>query len=181
MSLSIRPERPEDFSGIHELVRLAFMGAEHADGDEHFLVDKLRNSPEYIPELALVAEEASPGGPHIVGYIMFTTLKVGDSTALALAPLAVLPSHHSKGIGGALIRRGHDIARELGWEFSILLGHAGYYPRFGYQPASSFGIVSPFDVPDDAFMAINLAGNLEARLPGLVAYSSAFFPDNAQG
>lgn len=179
MPLSIRPERPKDFPAIHELVRLAFLEAEHADGDEHILVDRLRSSPEYIPELALVAEADGPDSPQIVGHIMFTRLKVGEFTALALAPLAVLPSHHSKGIGSALIRRGHDLARELGWEFSILVGHAGYYPRFGYKRASTFGILSPMDVPDEAFMAINLAGSPDAQLPGMVEYTKAFFPDKA--
>lgn len=178
MPISIRAERPEDFPTIHELVRIAFVGAEHSDGDEHFLVNRLRQSPEYIPQLALVAEEAGPSGPQIVGHIMLTKLKVGDFTALALAPLAVLPSHHNKGIGAALILRGHEIARDLGWNFSILLGHAAYYPRFGYKPASSFGILAPLnmqDVPDDAFMAINL-NNTDKDLPGHVEYSAAFFP-----
>ena len=108
---------------------------------------------------------------------MFTRLKVGEATALTLAPLAVPPSHQGRGIGGALIRRGHEIARSLGWEFVILVGHAGYYPRFGYKSAASFGIVSPFEVPEEAFMAINLRGGAE-RLPGLLQYSPAFFPES---
>lgn len=174
MSVTIRPESPEDFPAIHDLVRRAFEHAEHADGDEQHLVDRLRRSREYIPELSLVAEEDG----RIVGHIMFSRVKVGEAAALALAPLAVLPSHHGRGIGGALVRRGHELARALGWEFVILLGHAGYYPRFGYRPASSFGIVSPFEAPEEAFMAVKLGGDAD-RLPGMVAYSPAFFPENA--
>ncbi|MBS6830713.1 MAG: N-acetyltransferase [Desulfovibrio sp.] len=173
MTIAIRPECPEDFPIIHDLVRTAFENAEYASGDEHFLVDRLRGSREYIPELSLVAEEDG----RIVGHIMFTRLKVGEATALTLAPLAVPPSHQGRGIGGALIRRGHEIARSLGWEFVILVGHAGYYPRFGYKSAASFGIVSPFEVPEEAFMAINLRGGAE-RLPGLLQYSPAFFPES---
>lgn len=173
-AVTIRPERSEDFPIIHELVREAFAGAEHADGDEHFLVDRLRASAEYIPELSLVAEHHG----RIVGHIMFTRLKVGDAVALAVAPLSVLPAYQGKGIGGALMLRGHELARSLGWEFAILLGHPGYYPRFGYKPAKLFGIVAPFDVPDDSFMAVNLQGGPE-HLPGLVAYSPAFFPESA--
>lgn len=172
MSLHIRPEHPADFPAIHELVRLAFETAEHSDGDEHFLVGRLRATPEYIPELAFVAEEHGC----IVGHIMFTTLKVGKGKALALAPLSVLPGHQGKGIGAALIAHGHDLARTLGHDFVILLGHPGYYPRFGYKRASSFGILAPFDVPAECFMAINLQSGCE-HLPGMVEYSSAFFPE----
>lgn len=57
MPVTIRPESPEDFPAIHDLVRRAFEHAEHADGDEQHLVDRLRRSREYIPELSLVAEE----------------------------------------------------------------------------------------------------------------------------
>ena len=106
MPVTIRPESPEDFPAIHDLVRRAF---EHADGDEQHLVDRLRRSREYIPELSLVAEEDG----RIVGHIMFSRVKVGEAAALALAPLAVLPSHHGRGIGGALVRRGvYEAARQ---------------------------------------------------------------------
>lgn len=173
MTIAIRPECPEDFPIIHDLVRLAFENADCASGDEHFLVDRLRRSREYIPGLSLVAEEDG----RLVGHIMFTSLKVGEAEVLALAPLAVLPSHQGRGTGSALIRRGHELARSLGWKFVILVGHAGYYPRFGYKPAASFGIVSPFEAPEEAFMAINLRGGAE-RLPGLLKYSPAFFPES---
>lgn len=170
-AVTIRPERSEDFPIVHKLVREAFAGADHADGDEHVLVDRLRASAEYIPELSLVAEDNG----QIVGHIMFTRLKVGEAVALAVAPLSVLPAYQGKGIGAALMRRGHELAKELDWEFAILLGHPSYYPRFGYKPAKPFGIVAPFEVPDDSFMAINLQGGSE-HLPGLVTYSPAFFP-----
>lgn len=172
MSITIRPERPADFPIIHELVRLAFEHAEHTDGDEPFLVTRLRQSPEYIPELALLAEKKGL----MLGHIMYTKLHVGERTALALGPLAVLPEYHKQGIGSALIHHSHEVARSLGWEFVVLIGHAAYYPRFGYLPASSFGLVSTFEVPDEAFMAINLKGGPN-HLPGLVEYSPAFFPE----
>lgn len=192
MSLHIRPENPADFPAIHELVRLAFEKAEHSDGDEHHLVDRLRATPDYIPGLALVAEAreenapASLGGSsgertggRIGGHIMFTRLKVGEATALALAPVSVLPSYQGKGVGSALIRRGHELARAMGWEFVVLVGHAGYYPRFGYKPAASFGMTLPFEVPAECFMAINLQGGPQ-HLPGVVRYSQAFFPHTAE-
>lgn len=193
MSIHIRPERPADFPAIHELVRLAFATAEHSDGDEHFFVDRLRASPDYIPELALVAEEVEGYGEsreggedggatatgRLVGHIMFTTVQVGTKTVLSLAPLSILPGHQSKGVGTALVRHGHELARALGWEFVILVGHAAYYPRFGYKPAAAFGTLAPFDVPAECFMVINLQGGPE-HLPGMAEYASYFFPKAAE-
>lgn len=170
MQVHIRPEQLADFPQIFQVVQSAFAEAEHTDHDEQHLVSRLRRCDAYIPELALVAEVNDV----TVGHIMFTKVRVGRGTALALAPLAVAPAMQGKGIGGALIRKGHQLAKDLGYTFSILLGHAGYYPRFGYAPASTFGIGCPFDVPDENFMACNLQGTQE-RLEGTVEYAQAFF------
>lgn len=148
----IRPETEKDFDAIYNLVRDSFAGASHTDGDEQNLVTRLRNSPAYVPELALVAEIDGK----IVGHIMFTTAKLGNYRALNLAPVAVAPDKQKMGIGGALIRRGHEIAKQAGYDYIALVGHSGYYPRFGYIRANTLGIKSDLDVPDDAFMAIDL-------------------------
>ena len=74
----------------------------------------------------------------IVGYILFTKVKVGKTTQLALAPLAVLAQFQKQGIGTSLIKTGHKIAKKMGFEYSILLGNPEYYSRFGYKPASEF-------------------------------------------
>ena len=87
---------------------------------------------------------------------MFTKMKIGVHPALALAPVAVLPAYQKQGIGGKLIVEGHRIARELGHNVIILVGHPDYYPRFGYSPAGKCNIQAPFEVPDDAFMVLEL-------------------------
>lgn len=133
-------------------------------------MNRLRKSEAFIPELSLVAEIDGK----IVGQVLFSKIKVGDTVQVALAPVSVLPEYQGKGIGGMLIKEGHSIAKNLGYEFSILLGHPTYYPKFGYLPASGFGIKAPFDVPDEAFMAINLKG-LDTKLNGMVEYAKEFF------
>lgn len=95
MDIIIRKEQDHDFAEIYQLVKDAFAEAEHTDYDEQNLVVRLRKSPFYIPELALVAVIDDK----IVGYIMFTKLKLGKFKALALAPLAVSPKMQKKGIG----------------------------------------------------------------------------------
>lgn len=102
----IRKESPKDYEGVYQVVKCAFESAEHADGNEQDLVDALRKSDAFIPELSLVAEMDQK----IAGHIMFTRATVGDETVLALAPLSVLPGYQRKGIGTALIREGHRIA-----------------------------------------------------------------------
>ncbi len=174
--IHIRPEDPADYPAVRQLVQAAFAQAEHTDYDEHNLVERLRQSEAYIPALSLVAEDKGS----LVGHILFTTVTVGDAVALALAPLSVLPQRQGQGIGGQLIEHGHQKARTLRYGFSILLGHAGYYPRFGYHPASRFGIRCPFDgIPDANFMACNLQNQPDTRLEGTIVYPSAFFAGTA--
>jgi putative acetyltransferase len=80
--------------------------------------------------------------------------------SLSLAPLAVLPEHQGKGIGGRLIEEGIAIAKTMGYESIIVVGHPEYYPRFGFQPAGKWGIKPPYEgVPDEAFMALELGEN----------------------
>lgn len=150
--LKIRPETPADYPEIYQLVKAAFEHAEHTNGDEQNLVERLRQSPYYIPELALLAELDGK----IVGYIMFTTTRLGVATELVLAPLAVLPGFHKQGIGGELIKAGHCRAKALGYRYSLLIGHATYYPRFGYQRASNLGITCAMELPDECFMVFDL-------------------------
>ena len=165
----IRQEKTGDIDAVHEVVRQAFEKALHTNHDEHNLVNRLRESEAFIPELSLVAEENG----RIVGHILFTKLNVGDTVQLGLAPLAVLPQWQGKGIGGKLIEAGHAKAKELGFDYSILVGHESYYPRFGYFPASCIGVTAPFDVPDENLMAFSLQGK-NTPLDGMLEYPAEF-------
>ena len=167
--MEIRQERQENREEVYRLVQAAFASAEQSDGNEQDLVSALRKSQAFIPELSLVAVD----GEKIMGHILFTKVAVGGDQALALAPLSVLPAEQGKGIGLALIREGHRIARQLGHGYSIVLGHAGYYPKAGYQPASRYGIRAPFDVPDENFMAVKLSDQAP-KIEGVVQYDAAF-------
>ena len=167
--ITIRTEREADYDAIRNLVSESFSSASHTDGDEHNHIDRLRETDEYLPELSLVAV----AGGRIVGHVMMSRINVGGQIALALAPLAVLPEYQGRGIGSLLVEEAHRLALAQGYGLSVLLGHPGYYSRFGYTPASRFGIKAPFDVPDEYFMVCPLAAH--HPLPsGLVEYSQAF-------
>jgi putative acetyltransferase len=81
---------------------------------------------------------------------------------MALAPMAVLPEYQRQGIGSALLRTGIEKLKKRQCPFIIVLGHAEYYPRFGFEPASRYGIRSEWEVPDDAFMIL-VIGEFEMR------------------
>lgn len=167
--LVIRAEQQSDYEKIRHVVTEAFRKAEHSDGNEQNLVEALRKSQSFIPELLLVAVKDD----ELVGHIMFTKAFVNETEVLALAPLSVLPAYQKQGIGLALIKRGHEIAKSSGYKFSVVLGHAQYYPKAGYVPASRYGIKAPFEAADENFMAICL-NDTGCRLNGTIRYDAAF-------
>ncbi len=146
--LTIRRERPGDETHIHEVNYRAFERKEEAE-----VVDVLRNScPEGV---SLVAEEDGK----IVGHILFTPATIeGEGKSIVgtgLGPVAVLPECQRRGIGSALIREGLEKMKSAGEPFVILVGHPSYYPRFGFERASKYGIRCEYEaVPDEAFMIV---------------------------
>jgi putative acetyltransferase len=125
----IRPETPADFATVADINLQAF----HNRSEEAVIVALLRQRPSYTPEFSLVAEEKG----RVLGHALFSPCQVVYAGALRrmiiLAPLAVHPDAQKQGIGGTLIREGHRLAQEKGFDAAMLLGHPTYYPRFGYQ------------------------------------------------
>ena len=165
--VNIRPETPADYEAIAGVVTAA------ASANDARLVELIRASDNYDPALALVAESESA----IVGHILFSYVELrGQRTTrvLALAPMAVGPTHQRTGIGSALVEAGLKKADALGGPLVLVLGHAGYYPRFGFEPARPLGIEPPFsDLPDDVWMIKRLSSYSE-RFRGTVSYPPAF-------
>lgn len=174
--LSIREEKSKDFPFIRSLTEQAFLNVPESDHTEHLLVERLRQSEAYIPELSLVAETNTG---KIVGHILLSKVEIvsenGTTTVLSVAPLSVLPEFQRQGIGGMLLREAHRRAALLGYKAVLLLGHKDYYPRFGYRRASSYGIRFPFNAPDECCMAIELEPDGLKEIHGLVCYPNAFF------
>ena len=167
--IEIRQESQKDYEEVYRVVKTAFETAEHSDGNEHDLVVVLRNSDSFIPELSLVAVKEDK----IVGYILFTKIKIENHEEIALAPLAVLPEYQKQGIGSMLIEQGHKIAKKLEYHYSIVLGSENYYPKFGYIPAIQYGIQAPFDVANENFMALKLNAT-DTEIKGVVQYAKEF-------
>lgn len=167
VTLNIRRERPDDENAVGELLRAAFDG-----DDEALLVAGLRTSGE--PWIALVAERES----ELVGHIVFTEVDVDGGEPAArvagLAPMAVAPALQRHGIGSQLVEAGIAQCWVEQYDAIVVLGHPNYYPRFGFQPASRFGISCAWPVPDDVFMALELTPGALAESSGQVHYLPQF-------
>lgn len=169
----IRAERPEDAGGIAAVVEAAFGSPAEAQ-----LVEAIRASPEYVPDLALVAELDG----RIVGHVMVSgaRLVADDGTErpiVMLSPLAVEPERQRTGIGSALV---HEVVRradERGEPFVVLEGDPRYYGRLGFEPASAHGISLPIPswAPPEAAQLLRLAAD-DPSLTGRVVYPAAFDP-----
>ncbi|MDY6810504.1 GNAT family N-acetyltransferase [Gordonia sp. HNM0687] len=163
-----RPEVPADIEGIRALVTAAFGQPDEAD-----LVDALRADGEaWIPELSVVATDVDD---RIVGYALVTRCRVGGEPALALAPCAVTPRLQNRGVGTAVTA---DVLRRARVtvgvpDLVVVLGHPGFYPRFGFRRASDQGISVSFEVSDEALMYLDLdPGHPIAS--GEITYPAAF-------
>ena len=165
--MNIRCETQSDYQAIAE-VNLQAFGQEN----EARLVEAIRNSSRYIPELSLVADLNGV----VVGHVLWSYIDlVGEETfqVLGLAPLAVLPQMQRQGIGSALVRAGLARAEAMGEAIAIVLGHSHFYSRFGFVPSVGYGIEASFQVPEDAFMVKPLKHNHD-RYRGKVVYPPAF-------
>lgn len=145
----VRPERPDDYRSIAAVVEAAF-------GDQQVaqLVEDIRASQGYRPELSLVADEAG----EILGHVMLSELAVGDGRGLQLSPLAVRPDRQRQGVGSALVNAALREAKALREPLVLVEGAPAYYSRFGFRRSTELGIEAPKRAPVWAFQALALGG-----------------------
>jgi putative acetyltransferase len=165
--IGVRAEEAADRDAVREVNLAAFGGAVEAD-----LVEALHAAG--AATVALVAEQ----GDRVVGHILFSPVTLVGRTVqprlVGLAPMAVRPEEQSKGHGSALVRAGLARCAELGLAGVVVLGHARYYPRFGFRPAHELGLRSEYEVPADVFQALALRPAALRDVAGMVRYHDAF-------
>lgn len=162
----IRNEQEADRETVYAVNAAAFKTEAEAK-----LVDVRRAHAH--PIVSLVAEEHG----EIVSHIMFSPVSLsGDAhlKVMGLAPLAVTPQYQRKGIGSALVHAGLEQCKQLGAVTVVVLGHPNYYPRFGFTHSSQFGIDCEYEVPEEAFMVMELQPGALRGKTGRVTFHEAF-------
>lgn len=163
----VRAERTGDIDAIREVNLRAFGQPQEAD-----LVDALRANGAVLASLVAVS------GGSVVGHILYTPVTIDcdgrEIGGAGLGPMAVLPERQGEGIGGRLIEAGSRVMSEQGHPFVIVVGHPGYYPRFGFEPAERYGLRCEWEVPREAFMVCVLEPARMAGVSGRVKYREEF-------
>lgn len=163
---TIRPEHPADRADVRVVNELAF-----GQPGEANLVEALHVEDAAV--ISLVAEIDR----EVVGHILFSRVTVEHGAGRKLlggGPMCVVPDLQRQGIGTQLVREGLARCAAAGFDGVVVVGHPDYYPRFGFVPASRFGLCCEYDVQDDVFMALALPGRSLAGVSGLVRYHEAF-------
>ena len=169
-NLTIRAEERDDELAIATVVEAAFGSPAEAR-----LVSAIRASENFVPELSLVAELDG----RIVGHVMISAvwLRHEDSQRqiASLAPLAVAPEFHNRGIGSALVREVTARADGRGEPVVVLEGNPAFYGRLGFEHAVPFGIqiTLPSWAPPEAAQVMRLR-NYDPSIRGQVVYPPAF-------
>ena len=167
----IRSEQKQDYEGIRQVNIDAF-----EQNQEAHLIDAIRNSEWFVPELSIVCENNEQ---ELIGHILFSKIglitKEGhNKVTLGLAPLAVKTQFHNSGIGSKLVNYGLFVCKRLGFEHVFVLGHPNYYPHFGFKSTKPMGIEAPIPVPPEVFMGLELKHNSLKEVTGVIKYPPAF-------
>lgn len=166
MEIEIRPELPEDHDRVFAINAAAFPTDAEAE-----LVEAVRRDAD--PLISLVATV----GGSIAGHILFSPVTVeGEDVrrAMGLGPMAVAPEHQRQGVGSRLVRAGLDACRAISEHVVVVLGHAEYYPRFGFEPAPARGLRYLSEDFDPHFFVAELEPGALDGWSGQVRYHPEF-------
>jgi putative acetyltransferase len=172
MTVELRPERPEDAAALRALHRAAFAPSVA----EAEILDALRADGDLVAPLSFVAWRDGAIAGHVAISRAWVDLDApaGRSVeVLALGPIGVEPALQRGGVGSALMRACLAAAAATDWPLIALLGHAEYYPRFGFEPAGALGLTCPYPAEPQYWMAYRLPA-YDPSVRGTFRYAPAF-------
>lgn len=172
-------ERPEDVAAIAAVHTTAFAALYEGGGPyEASVVDRLRQDGDLLLSLVArdVGQDPGQGVGQVVGHVSFCRLTARrdgeDLSFAALAPLAILPSHHALGLGSALVKAGLARLAALGTDAVVVRGHPDYYPRFGFSARLAGMLDAPWSGP--TYMALELKPGVIQQGRVQIQYPKAF-------
>lgn len=168
----IRTETPGDYEQVYRLHYMAFGNRV----DESELVERIRQSEAFVPDLSIVAELQES----IIGHVLVSRAVVVEGSeqypVLVVAPVAVHPDHQKRGVGKRLLAEALQRCKAQGEVLVLLIGHPSYYPKFGFVPARPYGLeLKQFQVSDEVFMVWEATEGSLGRVKGELRYPAAFF------
>lgn len=178
MSIIIRRELPGDYKKVEDVTREAFWNLYYPGCNEHFIIHKMRNHPDFIPELSFVIELDE----EIVGSIFYTKSKVTaeDGTeypTITFGPVSILPKYHRKGLGRALISHSIEAAKKLGFKAILIGGYPYHYAIYGFKGTKTYNITMPDGRFYKGIMALPLFEGALDNVAGTLFFSDVFEVD----
>ena len=170
--MRIRSEKKEDYETITKIDDIAFKGKQ-----EGILIKRLRKKREYNKELSLVAVKDEKIIGHVLLFPLFIKTDNSQVKTLSLGPMAVLPEHQKRGVGKELIKKGIEVAKKKGFKSIVVIGHKGYYPKFGFRKSAEYKLRLPekySKIPSEAFMILELEKNCLKEVLGEVQFPKEY-------
>lgn len=177
MEIKLRQETPSDYPAITAVIIDTYRDVWYSNHKEQEMVERLRKSESFVPQLSIVAEVENGD---LAGHVLLTKITIENNDqlypALALAPLSVKPGYQNIGIGGKLVMESHRVAKILGYQFIVILGIPNYYHKFGYELLSKYDIKMPIKISDKNCFIISLTADGFSKISGgTVKYANEFF------
>ena len=177
--VTIRPEEHKDYKEIVSLILRSFQeGTDYSDGSDIIaLVEEIRDSKYYIPELSFVAELEGK----IVGHFLFSRFPLSPeksgghkddfrSGIVMLAPVSVHADYFHQGIGAAMIKKGIERVKELGFKGITVEGNYNFYNKVGFRTSSEFDIYPTSGYPMTEPRCMMCQETYEGALCGVQGY-----------
>lgn len=176
----IRQEKPEDYRRVEELCRKAFWNLYFPGAEEHLVVHKLREAPDYMRELSFVLELEGK----IIGAIFFTRscIVTGNEEipTVTFGPVFIAPGYQRQGYGRILIGHAIEKARQAGHRAILTLGYVYHYAPYGFQSSIRYGISSEDGRYYEGLLALPLYEGALDDISGYVRFSSVFEVDKSE-
>jgi putative acetyltransferase len=164
----VRAETPNDHDTIRQVVDEAF-----GDTSTSAIVDGIRASDRFVPDLSLVAVSEGQSLGHVIS--SYVDLVPGTRRVLQVGPLAVVPAHQRRGIGSALMHETIRVADDMGEPLLLIEGSPTYYGRFGFTRADEQGIEPPPEAHGPQFFMLRRLRAYDPTLRGRAVYPPETF------